>query len=396
MPKTPRNGRALLTCTNRTASAPATMPLPRRGVRTSVGYISTPDKQSPTSARRRVPSDPHSPSRRMRRSAQRTEEFLPEPAVDALVRECEQSNKPSSETSALNARVLHAIAAKERRCLELREELAREDALLNDLLKAWKRIAMRGIPAASAEKPVPKANQAGAPPKVQEDMSAVAAATLGSAEPPRGRRASALVSDSWNSIQRQIESHITPLVRVSDEAPPVPPKDEATVRSVASERLASGWSTLSRRLRETAMKLGESTQWIDDAPRSEEELAAMRAALEDPSWRISGIGTPLAAGPGVGALGMIQKWGEEQRRAKALPAAPQDEKPAPDDKHDADQHTTTDECAAGDATTDTNDAATGATASGATDCATNGAASGATGHSAEDGNEPSDPLQAAS
>ena len=38
---------------------------------------------------------------------------------------------------------LHAIAAKERICMELREELAREEAQLEELRSAWKRMTMR-------------------------------------------------------------------------------------------------------------------------------------------------------------------------------------------------------------------------------------------------------------
>ena len=39
----------------------------------------------------------------------------------------------------------------------------------------------------------------------------------------------------------------------------------------------------------------------------------MRAALDEPSWRLSSIGTPLAAGPGVTALGMYPRWTESAR-----------------------------------------------------------------------------------
>ncbi|WFD33450.1 hypothetical protein MCUN1_000263 [Malassezia cuniculi] len=332
MPNTPRNCRALVTGTTpRVTSAPASVPLPRRRGRSTVGYIPSPDTLSPLDVRQHTRSEPQSPSRRGRPRRSLTEDSMPEPVVAALVRECEESISSGGDVSALNSRVLHAVAAKERRCLELREELAREDALLNDLRTAWKRIAMRGVPGASAASPRPTPAPLASKPvhsasaRPANDMSAAAATALGSAEVRRGRRTSALMTDSWNTIQRQIETHITPLVRVSDEAPPVPPKEEATVRSVASERLAYGWNTLSRRLRETAMKIGDTAQWVDEGPRSEEELATMRAALDDPSWRISGMGsTPLTAGPGVGALGMLQKWGEEQWRAKALPEAPAD------------------------------------------------------------------------
>lgn len=295
--------RTLLTSTTptpRVASAPASVTMPRRRVRASVGYIASPDSPE---ARKRI--EQASPSRRRTKKAAAADEALPEPAVHALVRECDEGAgagagagaSAPADVSALNTRVLHAVAAKERRCLELREELAREDAMLNELRGAWRRLAMRGVPVAGVAAMHPTEGHA-------------AAADGGGSDAQRqARRTSALVADSWSTIQRQIETHITPLVRPADEAPPVPPKDEATVRSVASERLAHGWSTLSRRLRETAMRIGDSA-WIEEEepPHSHEEYAAMRAALDEPSWRLSSIGTPLAAGPGVTALGMYPRW----------------------------------------------------------------------------------------
>lgn len=268
--------RTLLTSTTpRIASAPASVAMPRRRVRASVGYIASPD--SPDAQRR---LEQASPSRR--RTKKTPDEALPEPAVHALVRECDEGARAPADVSALNSRVLHAVAAKERRCLELREELAREDAMLNELRGAWRRLAMRGVPVAGVA--------------AMHPTEAHAAEGSGSDVQRQARRTSALVADSWSTIQRQIETHITPLVRPADEAPPVPPKDEATVRSVASERLAHGWSTLSRRLRETAMRIGDSAWIEEEPPHSHEEYAAMRAALDGigldryPRWEESAHG----------------------------------------------------------------------------------------------------------
>ncbi|WFD02282.1 hypothetical protein MOBT1_000964 [Malassezia obtusa] len=61
--------------------------------------------------------------------------------------------------SSLHADMLHAIATKERLCLELREQLQNEEAQLNKLRSAWQRLAVRGgvkvVPS-----PVPTAKRA--------------------------------------------------------------------------------------------------------------------------------------------------------------------------------------------------------------------------------------------
>ncbi|WFC95325.1 hypothetical protein MBRA1_001972 [Malassezia brasiliensis] len=66
--------------------------------------------------------------------------------VDALLEACanySRSNDPKRSGS-LHADMLHAIAAKERLCLELREQLHNEEAHLKALQTAWQRLATRG------------------------------------------------------------------------------------------------------------------------------------------------------------------------------------------------------------------------------------------------------------
>lgn len=66
--------------------------------------------------------------------------------VDALLEACanySRNNDPKRNGS-LHADMLHAIAAKERLCLELREQLQNEEAHLKALQNAWQRLATRG------------------------------------------------------------------------------------------------------------------------------------------------------------------------------------------------------------------------------------------------------------
>lgn len=66
--------------------------------------------------------------------------------VDALLEACANYSRNSDpkRSGSLHADMLHAIAAKERLCLELREQLQNEEAHLKALQTAWQRLATRG------------------------------------------------------------------------------------------------------------------------------------------------------------------------------------------------------------------------------------------------------------
>ncbi|WFD30775.1 hypothetical protein MSPP1_001799 [Malassezia sp. CBS 17886] len=254
--------------------------------------------------------------------------------VDALVRACAEE-KVLGQSASLSHDVLHAVAAKERRCLELREELGLEEAHLRELRDAWHRLVNRTgqeVPRskykarANADRrgtevaddtttpkpartdggsPAPRAARrtvdAPAPPEkdppllhrtASDDAPAapatarVAADVLGlvpARAPPAqndsaSKRASTLV-DSWHTLQRQFETHLP----VSggggrENAPAYEHKDETggtdNALQITSEKLASGWNVLSQRLRATTSTITDSAPWTAAVAEARSVLSA--------------------------------------------------------------------------------------------------------------------------
>lgn len=83
--------------------------------------------------------------------------------TDALLQACAQSAhgaEPLWPGSSLQSDMLHAIATKERLCLELREQLQNEETQLTALRNAWQRLAVRGaIKTAPPHRPAPRRSE---------------------------------------------------------------------------------------------------------------------------------------------------------------------------------------------------------------------------------------------
>lgn len=278
----------------------------------------------------------------------------------------------------LNSDVLQAIAAKERYCLELREDLAREESHLEQLRNAWQRMAIRrGVGTnprrtdspnprvtlrphrsemnlrrahadstaserVSVPPPAPAPSEPSKPTPVKSSASAIQRPTppvpslqksqhsnetlpaswrgftrfptiMGDhlsmtdslvpevppldahlqhaaqqkelppihtdSTPPTPRAAadtlnrrdrsskrSSVLAESWQSLQRQLESHL-PTRRTADdgEAPPLPPKDDFGAE--VADKLASGWQVLSKRVKETTASIADLS-WLPEEAQS--------------------------------------------------------------------------------------------------------------------------------
>lgn len=317
----------------------------RRRPRGSVSYIPS---QAPRSSSLPLPS-PGEFEMSATRSASLQEPLgTSEVEVDELVRACEGpaawAERTGESSAALNNKVLHAVASKERRCLELRDELANEERMLQELRSAWGRLAARSgamPPQRAREPPQPAAHADDAQnpwrqlsvrlPGLSDQFhhlfenlstregharargaapadahsggrpTAVAAAVvLGrtGGEPGRGRLPSPQ-NESLHAFQKQLDTY-----------PPLPPRKtgspDANVAH-SSERLAASWGVLSRRLRDTASSLGAAAP-PGSAPNSAEaeaESPELSPPIPPPKdVRLPGTGTQEGAPAPGGALAL--------------------------------------------------------------------------------------------
>ena len=119
-------------------ATPSRTPLRRKP---RMSYITSPThaEKEPSPQRQRNVSAPLSPA---------ASAHVPNGAeVEALLTSCAnyaRGQTPKRPGSSLHTDMLQAIAAKERLCLELREQLNTEEQHLNSLRNAWQRLAVRG------------------------------------------------------------------------------------------------------------------------------------------------------------------------------------------------------------------------------------------------------------
>lgn len=208
---------------------------------------------------------------------------------------------------------LHAIAAKERICMELREELAREEAQLEELRSAWKRMTMRigtHPPAHVPHRRLPPASPTAQPTR---ETSRIADHAKAAETWPDWRRIPSQLSNQFHAMMDQFQT------ADHDTGPSSSPTQDRAVRASKSrrfaasrahtqdmlsitdelhpdilrEKLSSGWHVLSQRLRDTTASFADLSTWAPDDPpptSSQSSRASLPFSMEDTAFgAVSGL-----------------------------------------------------------------------------------------------------------
>lgn len=207
---------------------------------------------------------------------------------------------------------LHAIAAKERICMELREELAREEAQLEELRSAWKCMTMR-----IGTNPSPTHRAQRRPPPASPTNSALpptAHPTLETMHLAEDVKVAETWSD-WRRIPAQLSNQLHAMMdqlQIMDNVtgPSSSPSQDRAMRAgksrrftasrahaqdilsikdelhpeILREKLSSGWHVLAQRLRDTTASFADLSTWApDDTPpvSSQSSRASLPSSMED-------------------------------------------------------------------------------------------------------------------
>ncbi|WFD18884.1 hypothetical protein MCAP1_001097 [Malassezia caprae] len=310
-------------------STPATMPRRSRQIR----YIRS-NASSPTV--RRVP-----PARTDDRPRQYER-------IHRLVTECNNAAAGHSRNVApLQADMLEAIATQERHCLELREELGREETLLKDMRDAWQRMALRvgvgaiGLPVHAPPRAAPRVTQRPTPPvpaaaapardetawsdlRFMPSQIASQFQALVDSRPSSGAAASTPPSSRSPGkddapAYRVRTKRLPPIDTHAARPPALPPKDDLSA-DVLREKLSNGWHVLSKRLIETTSSFKDLSWMVDDMPSTA------------PSSRMS-LPPLFSDDTDVGALSRVMSprspTGHEAHAPPLPPKSPTRSRPAP-------------------------------------------------------------------
>lgn len=305
----------------------ATLPwTPRLG--TSRSIHSLPSPPSSTQSVRSVPTP--GKNRRVRyvktlqdaspRNATRSED------VDHILAMCYNVSIGRIQRMApVHKEALHAIAAKERICMELREELAREEAQLEELRSAWKRMTMRigtHPPTHVPHRRPPPASPTAQPTR---ETTRISENTKAAETWPDWRRIPTQLSNQFHAMMDQFQTADL------DAGPSSSPSQDRAVRASKSrrfaasrahtqdilsitdelhpeilrEKLSSGWHVLSQRLRDTTASFADLSTWAPDDPpptSSQSSRASLPFSMEDTAFgTISGLDAMhrAATGPAV-------------------------------------------------------------------------------------------------
>lgn len=266
--------------------------------------------------------------------------------VDRIITLCHDVSAGRIKRMApVHTEAMHAIAAKERVCMELREELAREESQLEELRSAWRRMTMRIGTNSPAPRNAPHAQEkAHTRPRTRTSMQPVAAPAASPAPataaatatpngslstPPRTNKTlfpprpsdasshSAKVAETSRTDLRSIPSQLSHQFQAvmeqiqfpdDDSGPPLtssPSHDRVQRRSsrymaplaqaqemlkedlntdVLREKLSSGWQTLSQRLRETTASFADMSTWMSDDAQpvtSQSSRASLPFSMDD-------------------------------------------------------------------------------------------------------------------
>jgi len=214
--------------------------------------------------------------------------------MNHLVIECNDAAAGHSRNVApLHVDMLEAIATQERHCLELREDLRREEALLQDMRDAWQRMFLRvgvgvnGLPVRAPPRAAPRAMQRPTPPvptaaapardetpwrdlRFMPSQIASQFQALVDSRPDGGPGTNTLPSSGSpdkndGSAYRVRTKRLPPIDTHVARPPALPPKDDLSAE-VLREKLSNGWHVLSKRLIETTSSFKDLSWMADDMP----------------------------------------------------------------------------------------------------------------------------------
>lgn len=229
----------------------------------------------------------------------------------------------------IHREALHAIAAKERMCMELREELAHEEAQLEELRSAWRRMTMRigaNPPAHRTQRPpTPASPSRNALPPTRETMRLADDAKAAEAWSD-WRRIPSQLSNQLHAMMDQFQttdhdagsSSSSPqerTMRPSKTKRFVPSRAHAqdilSIKDdlhpeILREKLSSGWHVLSQRLRDTTASFADLSTWApNDTPpiSSQSSRTSLPFSMEDTALgEYSGLDAMHRAATRPGAL----------------------------------------------------------------------------------------------
>ena len=210
--------------------------------------------------------------------------------MNHLVVECSDAAAGHSRNvGPLHADMLEALATQERRCLELREELGREETLLKNMRDAWQRMALRvGIgtnglpmraPPRATQRPTPPVPAAHPPARDEASWSdlrfmpsQITSQFHALVDPRPGSAHGSSVSPNSRSpgkddapAYRVRTKRLPPIGTHAVRPPALPPKDDLSAE-VLREKLSNGWHVLSKRLIETTSSFKDLSWMVDDVP----------------------------------------------------------------------------------------------------------------------------------
>ena len=215
--------------------------------------------------------------------------------------------------------------------MELREELAREEAQLEELRSAWKRMTMRIGTHPPAHVPHRRPPPASPTAQSTRETSRIADHAKAAETWPDWRRIPSQLSNQFHAMMDQFQT------ADHDTGPSSSPTQDRAVRAgkarrfaasrthtqdmlsitdelhpeVLREKLSSGWHVLSQRLRDTTASFADLSTWAPDDPpptSSQSSRASLPFSMEDTAFgTVSGLDAMHRAATAPSVLPLAEK-----------------------------------------------------------------------------------------